>query len=383
MRFLGLRVPISQHARPTPNAQETGGGRDTPTVLFQMVEVTPAERQQRWLGIGGSSLLQALLLFLVVRLGVLVGPDLKEIARKHQYQYFHLALAVPAPKPPAPLRAKLAPQTTSLKMPPRVLAPPKLAPPPQVTTAPRRPPPEPARAEISPPAPGPVFSSPVTQTPLERRAETVRTDVFEGSSAKATVNLPIRKVQTGGFGSADGIPGEALGGHPGNVAKLGSFDLPQGSGNGNGSGGAQGARGTVASAGFGNGYATPGDGGPERIRREVKTSEFDDVLLVVPASRAQPQAHEPPLEPMEILAKPNPNYSEEARRMKIQGEVVIGVVFEATGKVRVVRVLQGLGHGLDEAALRAAEQIRFRPARRGNQPVDFPATVRIIFQLAA
>jgi TonB family protein len=354
-------------------------------VFFQLVEDTAAERQRRWLGFGGSSLLQALMLFLLVRFGILLGPGFKEIATKHRYQYFQVMLPVPGLKPVAPLHFKPAPRTTSVKVPTALWAPPRLAPPPQLTTTASRPLPEPTKADFnSPPAPGPSFVSPVSSAPPTRKVDTVRTDVFAGSSAKPTVNLPIRKVETGGFGSPDGLPGEAAEGHPGNVAKLGSFDLPQGPGNGNGLGGAQGARGTVASAGFGNGYATsPGAVGQETNRRAVKTTEFDDVRLVVPASKTQPTAQEPPLEPMEILVKPNPSYSEEARRMKIQGEVVIGVVFEATGKVRVVRVLQGLGHGLDEAALRAAEQIRFRPARRGNQPVDFPATLRIIFQLAA
>jgi len=48
----------------------------------------------------------------------------------------------------------------------------------------------------------------------------------------------------------------------------------------------------------------------------------------------------------------------------------------------VVRVVKGLGHGLDEAAVRAAQQIRFKPASRGGNAVDFPATVHIVFQLA-
>jgi len=48
----------------------------------------------------------------------------------------------------------------------------------------------------------------------------------------------------------------------------------------------------------------------------------------------------------------------------------------------VGRIVRGLGHGLDEAAVRAAQQIRFKPARRDGQPVDFPAVVHIVFQLA-
>jgi len=44
--------------------------------------------------------------------------------------------------------------------------------------------------------------------------------------------------------------------------------------------------------------------------------------------------------------------------------------------------VRGLGHGLDEAAAKAAEQIRFRPAQQNGQPVDFPAVLHILFQLA-
>jgi TonB family protein len=85
---------------------------------------------------------------------------------------------------------------------------------------------------------------------------------------------------------------------------------------------------------------------------------------------------------VEILSKPNPVYTEEGRKLGLQGEVVLAVVFTASGKLRVLRVVQGLGHGLDESAWRAAEQIRFKPAQRDGQPMDFRATVRVVFQLA-
>jgi TonB family protein len=86
--------------------------------------------------------------------------------------------------------------------------------------------------------------------------------------------------------------------------------------------------------------------------------------------------------PAEILSKPTPIYTEEARAKRIEGEVLLEVVFEATGKLRVVRVVRGLGHGLDDSAVRAAEQIRFKPALRDGQPSDSTAVVHIIFQLA-
>jgi TonB family protein len=58
------------------------------------------------------------------------------------------------------------------------------------------------------------------------------------------------------------------------------------------------------------------------------------------------------------------------------------MVFLANGTVQVNRVISGLGHGLDEAAVRAAQQMKFKPAKRDGQPVDFPARVRIEFRLA-
>jgi TonB family protein len=69
--------------------------------------------------------------------------------------------------------------------------------------------------------------------------------------------------------------------------------------------------------------------------------------------------------------------------LKIEGEVLLDVVFSATGQIRIVKVVHGLGHGLDESAVRAAEKIQFKPALRDGQPADFEAVLHIIFQLAS
>jgi TonB family protein len=84
--------------------------------------------------------------------------------------------------------------------------------------------------------------------------------------------------------------------------------------------------------------------------------------------QAKPQPPAATFEPVVITAKPDPVYTAEARRLQIQGEVVVRVVFTSAGRVQVAGVQQGLGHGLDEAAERAVEQIQFKPARRGGQP---------------
>ena len=84
---------------------------------------------------------------------------------------------------------------------------------------------------------------------------------------------------------------------------------------------------------------------------------------------------------IEILFKPKPRYTDEAEALGIQGSVVLEVEFTASNEVRVLRVLRKLGHGLDEAAIRAAEQIRFKPARRQGVAVDSRVTVQIEFHL--
>jgi len=84
---------------------------------------------------------------------------------------------------------------------------------------------------------------------------------------------------------------------------------------------------------------------------------------------------------VEIVVKPTPEYTSEARSQKVEGEVLLEVEFRASGEVRVLRVVRGLGHGLDESAARAAERIQFKPARSSKGPVDFRATVQIVFRL--
>ena len=85
---------------------------------------------------------------------------------------------------------------------------------------------------------------------------------------------------------------------------------------------------------------------------------------------------------VEILSKPKPVYTEKARGLRIEGDVVLEVTFVAGGIVRVLGVVSGLGHGLDEAAVDAAEKIRFNPARRDGAPVDHTARLRVVFRLA-
>jgi TonB family protein len=136
----------------------------------------------------------------------------------------------------------------------------------------------------------------------------------------------------------------------------------------------------VASAGFGNGIAIAPQQSPSR--GSVQSTGFGDAAPAATTEAKQRVAAPVSRTPVEILAKPNPAYTEEARRLKIEGDVKLRVVFQASGELQILGVTQGLGHGLDEAAVAAARRIKFRPAREGDRPVDQAAVITIEFKLA-
>ncbi len=210
----------------------------------------------------------------------------------------------------------------------------------------------------------------------------VRTNVFStGSSAAQTIDRAPRQVQTGGFGDPNGIPARTAQTRAVNIAQAGGFDMPTGPGQGNGTGGATGTRGVVASTGFGNGVAIGNASSP---RAAVRQAGFGDADVPAPPTvQSRPAAQAAAkIVPAEILSKPTPIYTEEARAKRIEGEVLLQVVLEASGKLRVLKIVHGLGHGLDDAAVHAAEQIRFKPALQDGQPSDSTVMLHIIFQLA-
>lgn len=83
----------------------------------------------------------------------------------------------------------------------------------------------------------------------------------------------------------------------------------------------------------------------------------------------------------ELLFKVDPEYSEPARKAKFQGTVVLNLVVQRDGSVRDIRIVQSLGLGLDEKALEAVKQWRFRPGLKNGQPVDVSAIIEVTFRL--
>lgn len=208
-----------------------------------------------------------------------------------------------------------------------------------------------------------------------------------GTSEQPTLtNKRVDEVQTGGFGDPNGVPAKGDPNKAANINKIGSFGLPAGEGYGNGTGGTRGVRGVVESAGFGNGVSK----GDPNVRGSagrggVQSTSFGNAAPTAggagnPAAAAR--TSKPERTPVEILHKPRPSYTDQARQLRIEGEVKLRVVFAANGELRIVGVSAGLGYGLDEAAIAAAQKIRFRPALENGRPVDEPAIVTIEFKLA-
>ncbi len=216
------------------------------------------------------------------------------------------------------------------------------------------------------------------------RPQLLHTGEFSGSSVIPTVNAPVQRVQTGGFGDPNGLQGTGKQAAKLYAAQTGSFEMPVGGGQGNGSGGAKGIKGTVASADFGNGIANGGngDGRSSGHGAAVATGGFGSEQVVHGGPKLVQVDSGPPTNSVEITFKPQPVYTDEARSLKLEGEVLLEVMFGANGVLHVNRVVRGLGHGLDEAATAAANKMRFKPALRNGQPMDSTAIVHVSFQMA-
>jgi periplasmic protein TonB len=82
-----------------------------------------------------------------------------------------------------------------------------------------------------------------------------------------------------------------------------------------------------------------------------------------------------------VLYDPDPEYSEEARKAKYQGTVVLWLVVSPDGHPQQIRVQRSLGMGLDEKAIEAVRQWRFEPAKKDGQPVPVMINVEVNFRL--
>ena len=82
-----------------------------------------------------------------------------------------------------------------------------------------------------------------------------------------------------------------------------------------------------------------------------------------------------------ILYREKAKYTEEARQNRIQGTVVLNVVFGANGRIHDIRTISSLPHGLTETAIEATQRIRFQPAVQNGRAVSVRATLEFNFAL--
>ena len=153
-------------------------------------------------------------------------------------------------------------------------------------------------------------------------------------------DAPLPQVASANFGNPLGVPGPPSNG----TGSGGGIGSGKGGGVGSGSG-----------AGFGPGSGGGTGGGVYRIGGGVSA-------------------------PVPIF-KPEPEYSEEARKAKFQGSVMLAIVVNADGTTSSIRVIRPLGLGLDEKAIEAVSKWRFKPSIKDGRPVAVSANVEVNFRL--
>ena len=197
----------------------------------------------------------------------------------------------------------------------------------------------PARPQAAPPQPTPEPPKPevrVVDTPVETPAP-------PPPPPPSAVQAPVKSIP------ADPVESPGLPEAPPREASRGSGDRGGvGSGSGQGIGeGSGGGLGAGTGGGTGGGVYQPGAGiDPPTLVREVR-----------------------------------PIYTDDARRQRIQGDVILEIVVRSDGSVGSIKVRRSLGGGLDQRAIEAVRQWRFNPARRHGTPVDVAVEVAVEFKL--
>jgi TonB family protein len=339
----------------------------------------------RWGSLATSMVTNVTILILLLIIGAIHH---QVVVKKMQADA--LLFPVEPPKPPKvevpKVKVVAPPQPPKLEI--AKVEPPKIQPP-----KPEIEPPKPVKLDtpkplpIIPPAPPKAVAPPPAP----------KVGMFASNKPTPVANNQSRpQATTGGFGDPHGVAPNPNANRAATVAALGSFNAAPGANSGAGAarkGTVQGvdfgagvkngvpggtSHGAVASAGFANGVV----GGTGKPGGHVSSGNFGAAVggpghVQLAAANSAP-AFTPPV----VISEPKARYTAEAQEARIQGEVTLQVRFLASGQVEVIRVVNGLGHGLDEEAKHVAENIRFKPAERNGQPVDHTTLIHVTFQLA-
>src|ERR1700746_265089 len=259
-----LGVGLDSSRRPASEPQAWKKNIGTKPIPARLALLPDGESRMKRVGI--SAILQiAFVAFILII--PLVFPQQMKTALKYSYTEVARPISeipvAPPPKPPKIVKTETPPPT-----PPPVEV--KLNPvQPHIFVTPKVIQPKVRSVDTKAPELNPVFETAKVDTTQPNQPKRPKEDVkvgmmSSGNATPATVKAPIEKVQTGGFGDPNGLPGK---GNPNAhliVNAQGLNTLPNGPGYGNGTGGEKGIRGTVASTGFGNGTANPPPSGGKR-----------------------------------------------------------------------------------------------------------------------
>jgi TonB family protein len=311
---------------------------------------------------------------LILALILIIGMTARQVIEQHQYEMTQLI--VPSKEPPAE-KVKVSP-------------PPPMPPPPMPNVQVEAP-----KINLPKPEPKPIQMEAKLNLPAMKEA---KPSVILAPQPKAalTAAMPAQdnrmKASTAPvhFGQTFGVKPNPNATRPATIASIGNpyggmrgpAVAPHGVvgsagiGNGTRSGSNAGVVGRVASAGIPGATGTAAHGGNYGRVASAGIPAAQQVTV------ARPAVQQAVTTSLEVLSKPAVQYPSEARRLRVQGDVVLRVTFRASGQVVIQSVVHGLGHGLDEEARRVAQQIRFRPATRDGHAVDQTTNITITFQLA-
>ena len=316
---------------------------------------------------------------LIVLIAIYLGSQVKKLV---EHKYEETVLIVPTTPPPPPKVKLPEPPKITPPQPPKVEV--KLETP-KINVPKPEPKPEPRPVEIEAKVNLPVIKSAKPAVVLAPQPKAALTAAMpaQNNLAKAST-APVHLGETFGVTPNPNATrpatvaaiGNPYGGMQGPAVAPHGVVGSTGIGDGVKSGSNAGMVGKVASAGL------PGGTGTASNSVTGKVASAGVPTAMVASAPVKQMTAAPAVTSIEVLSKPQVQYTSEARQLHIEGDVILRVTFTAAGQVVVEGVTRGLGHGLDEEARRVAQQIRFRPATRNGQAVDSTTTIRITFQLA-
>ncbi len=318
---------------------------------------------------------------------ILVGSAVKTVVNTNKAKeltYVEPVKEPPPPPPPPPPKFKMPPPPPPKPMdPPKIKLPPEKVPemkPIEVHMAPQpiHMQPAPPKAVTPPPAPKAVSLAADIRPAAVKNNDANPSPVRLGTPdnpLKPLTGPAVSKINLGQSGQP-GMPASNTGGGPRSASAVSGFGCPTCTDMNGKDRGSQKVVGVqLTSNGTGPVTSKNLTGAPVNVHLQTNAA---------PPPAAAPVLHTATAAaPPKVTYKPQPVYTEEAKQMHLEGAVSIRIRVTSTGAVQVVAVTHGLGHGLDESAMRAIQGTRFTPALDATgHPVDWEGVVNVNFQMA-